>query len=130
MRQRPFSWQSRNLIPLMQRALSDEIEAIKKVGSPRYLVRNGNRLRSYMQFCIYEFEVDDVVTAPDDAPIVLQVGNKSVKGSIISSTSFSITLELEVNLGPSIPSALLITSPQYLLERLSESLGELYTGSK
>lgn len=114
----------------MQEALHDEIEAIKQVGIPRYLVRNGTLIRSYPQFTIYEFEVDDIITAPDDAPIALQVGNKTFKGSIISSSAFSIILELEYNLGSSIPYAILITSPQYLLERLSDCLNDIYVGSK
>lgn len=120
---------AKSLIPAFQQALRDEIDAIKEQGASRYYARNGHRLRRQAQFSVYEFEVDDIVVAADDSPVIVQVGNRNVKGSLISSSGFRVTLELEADIGERVAQAIISTSPQYLLERLNEMLEAMAQGT-
>lgn len=119
-----------SLIPFFQQALSDEIDSHLQKGASRYVLRDGRQIRHHRRFCIYEFQVDDIIRAMDDAPITAKIDDKTYKGSLISTTGFRVTVELEHDCGATIPHALLITSAEFLLERLIDSLEAMKRGRK
>ncbi|MGV8122536.1 MAG: AAA domain-containing protein [Candidatus Xenobiia bacterium LiM19] len=119
-----------SLIPLFQQALSDEIDSHLQKGASRYVVRDGRQIRHHRRIYIYEFQVDDIIRAMDDAPITMKIDDKTYKGSLISTTGFRVTVELEQDCGDTISHALLITSAEFLLERLIDSLEAMKRGRK
>jgi len=58
----------------------------------------------------------------DDSPITVKIDDKTYKGSLISATGFRVTVELEQDCGDTNLHVLLITSAEFLLERLIDSL--------
>lgn len=113
----------------MIQALSDEIEALRNGdGGKQIPLENGRRSSPAGGRFIYVFDLSYELAVPDDTPAQLRVGTNTYRVTVVAVDGFEITLAIEEDLGPRIPTASLNTSPWYLLEILSTRLEETMTG--
>ncbi|BBD63288.1 ATP-dependent RecD-like DNA helicase (plasmid) [Nostoc sp. HK-01] len=106
------------------KALEDEIKALRKSGGQKTFLSDGRLLGKRGGYYIYSFTTDSEIRFPDDTPVDLEYKKTKYKGILVSVEGFDIILALEKNLGDSIPTAILYTSPWFLLEELKNRLLE------
>lgn len=75
---------------------------------------------------IYRFKTD--ISLKDDSPIRVTINNKSLDGQVISSDPEGINIGLAVDLGPSVPEAIINYSLFKLLENLVTKLDNVRSG--
>lgn len=120
-----------SVIQICRSALYDEMQAIRRKGSNPLLLSDGHLLGQEAEGgCVYSFTLDAEVILPDDAPGKLYVGELSVDVSVISITGFTILLLTNQSVGPSVPSARLVTDASFLLEKLRDRLAALIADSE
>ena len=107
------------------KALDDEIRALRKSGGQKTFLSDGSLLgkRRGSQY-IYSFTTDTELRFPDDTPVDLEYKSKKISGILVSVEGFDVILALQQYLGDSIPTAILYTSPWFLLEELKKRLLE------
>ncbi|MBD2302328.1 ATP-binding protein [Nostoc sp. FACHB-190] len=106
------------------KALEDEIKALRKSGGQKTFLSDGSLLGKRGGQYIYSFTTDTDLRFPDDTPVDLEYNKKKYSGILVSVEGFDIILALQKNLGDSIPTAILYTSPWFLLEELKKRLLE------
>lgn len=107
------------------RALKDEIEAVRKQGGQKTYVSDGRYLGKREAVHIYSFAADSELRFPDDTKIDLEYRGEKYTGSIVSIEGFDLILALSDYVADSIPTAILYTAPWYLLEELQKRLSSL-----
>ncbi|MBD2213066.1 AAA family ATPase [Nostoc linckia FACHB-104] len=106
------------------KALDDEIKALRKSGGQKTFLSDGSLLGKRGGQYIYSFTTDTELRFPDDTPVDLEYKSKRYSGILVSLEGFDIILALQKNLGDLIPTAILYTSPWFLLEELKKRLLE------
>ncbi|BAZ02912.1 superfamily I DNA/RNA helicase (plasmid) [Tolypothrix tenuis PCC 7101] len=106
------------------KALDDEIQALRKSGGQKTFLSDGSLLGKRGGQYIYSFTTDTELRFPDDTPVDLEYKTKRYSGILVSVEGFDIILALQKNLGDSISTAILYTSPWFLLEELKKRLLE------
>jgi superfamily I DNA and/or RNA helicase len=109
-------------------ALGANIEYLRQEGSSQLRVKNGRLLNSIGDVYIYEFVLEFFQTIELDTDIEVRVRNESATGRIIAVDEKNIHVELDKNLGVTIPEARLIISSYYLLQLLHEKLKKVDSG--
>jgi hypothetical protein len=109
-------------------ALSANIEYLRKEGSEQLKIKNGELLNSVGDIYIYEFRLTFFQDIEPGANIGVRVRNENANGNVLAINEKSIQIELDKNIGSSIPEALLIISSHYLLELLYEKLKKVESG--
>ncbi|MEH2374154.1 DEAD/DEAH box helicase [Nostoc sp.] len=106
------------------KALDDEIKALRKSSGQKTFLSDGFLLSKRRGQYIYSFTIDTELRFPDDTPVDLEYKSKKYTGILVSTEGFDIILGLQKNLGDSITTAILYTSPWFLLEELKKRLLE------
>lgn len=109
------------------KALEEEIKKIEKegLGSYRYQITNGKLIKQEEDNYIYRFITDDIIELPDDLPIEVKIADNKVKGCIVTIVGFEVTIALNRDLGQFIPSAILLCSAKYLVEKIKSVLQDI-----
>ncbi|GIN88814.1 disulfide oxidoreductase [Heyndrickxia sporothermodurans] len=115
---------TKQLIKEWQMALQYEISHIKKFGSKKYQLSNGQLIDANQQYT-YFFEVASPIRIPVGTSIRLEWGNLKQNGRILSSEGNSLIVSLEQSIGDFVSDALLFHDPWELLEQLIERLDKI-----
>lgn len=117
----------KNYLKCFELALNDEIKYLRNKGSQKTYLTDGLYLGSRKGQYIYSFTAETEILFPDDTLIDLEFNRKKYTGTILSSEGFEIVLSLAKKIGDRIATAILLTSPWFLLEELKKRLEEVYT---
>lgn len=107
-----------------RQALDDEIKALRKSGGQKTYLSDGSFLTKRSGRYIYSFTADTELRFPDDTPVDLQYQDKKYSGTLVLIEGFDLILALEHKIGEQIATAVLFTSPWFLLEELKKRLEE------
>ncbi len=109
-------------------ALEANIEYLQQEGSSQLKVRNGQLLNSVGDIYIYEFTLEFFQNIEPDTNIEVRVRNESANGRVAAINEKNIQVELDKNIGATIPEARFIVSSYYLLQLLYEKLKKVDSG--
>ncbi len=109
-------------------ALDANIEYLRQEGSAQLRVKNGQLLNSIGDVYIYEFQLEFFQNIEPDTDVEVRVKNESSNGRVVAVNDKSIQVELDKNIGVTIPEARLIISSYYLLQLLYEKLKKVDNG--
>lgn len=113
----------------MVQALTDEIEALKEGHGGRVVPLTNGRVTGFAAGKqIYLFDLSSELAVPDDTPAQLIVGSHTYSVTVVAVDGFEVTLAVQEDLGPRVPSASLNTAPWYLLQILIARLQDLVGG--
>jgi hypothetical protein len=117
-------------LELMTEALGIEIAEVKKKGSGTQIALTGGEHIGVAEgHYLYRFPVSDELQLRDETPVRVVCGQDQVDGQVVSLRESWLTVALEKDLGPRIPTAQLITNESFLLERLKERLEDIQKGA-
>ena len=102
-------------------ALEANIEYLRQEGSVQVRVKNGQLLNNVGGFYIYEFALEFFQNIEPDTDVEVRVRSESANGRVIAINEKNIQVELDKNIGSTIPEARLIISSYYLLHLLYEN---------
>ncbi|WP_368657185.1 AAA domain-containing protein [Metabacillus halosaccharovorans] len=111
-------------IKLWQKALRAEIIHLKKYGSTKYALKNGQLMSNKDGFTYY-FESLLPLKVPVGSSIKVESGKLIVNGRILSSEGKSVILSLEQSLGHQLFDLYLLHDPWELLDQLHDRLDEI-----
>jgi len=111
-------------IKLWQKSLRAEIMQLKKYGSTKYPLKNGQLMSSGDTFTYY-FESVISLKIPVGSTIKIESGNLIINGRILSSEGKSVILSLEKSLGHRLFDLYLLHDPWELLDQLHDRLDEM-----
>ena len=109
-------------------ALEANIEYLRQEGSAQLRVKNGQLLNSVGDVYIYEFTLEFFQNIEQDTDVEVRVRSESANGRVIAINDKSIQVQLDKNIGATIPEARLIISSYYLLQLLYEKLKKIDSG--
>jgi hypothetical protein len=109
-------------IKIWQKALRAEIIHLKKYGSTKYSIKNGQPISSDGSFTYY-FETAGYIRIPIGATI--RIEPISVSGRILSSEGKSVIVSLDESLRNNLTELFLLQDPWELLDQLHERLEEI-----
>jgi hypothetical protein len=109
-------------------ALEANIEYLRQEGSAQLRVKNGQLLNSVGDVYIYEFTLEFFQNIEPDTDVEVRVRSESANGRVVAINDKSIQVELDKNIGATIPEARLIISSYYLLQLLYEKLKKVDNG--
>lgn len=109
-------------------ALEANIEYLRQEGSSQLRVRNGQLLKSVGDVYIYEFTLEFFQNIEPDTDVEVRVRSESANGRMVAINDKNIQVELDKNIGATIPEARLIISSYYLLQLLYEKLKKVDNG--
>ena len=111
----------KELIAEFIQALDEEIQAIKTgKGSTAVRVSDGQLIREEAGFFLYSFTLESFLTAPDDTPVDIKVGDSRYPGRLIQSRGMEVIVGVKQDIGSFVPEALLITNLHFLPEMLKK----------
>jgi hypothetical protein len=110
-------------------ALDDEIKAIRSSGGQKTYVSDGHYLGVRDGWYIYSFTADTELHFPDDTPIDLECRGQKHQGLILSIEGFDLIIAVQRHVGDSVATAILYTSPWFLLVELQRRLEKLRSQS-
>ena len=117
-------------LELMTEALGIEIAEVKKKGSGTQMaLTGGERVGVAEGHYLYRFPVSEELQLRDETPVRVVCGQDQADGQVVSLRESWLTVALEKDLGPRIPTAQLITNDSFLLERLKEKLEDIQKGA-
>lgn len=111
-------------IKLWQKSLRAEIMHLKKYGSTKYALKNGQLMSSADTFTYY-FESVIPLKIPVGSTIKIESGKIIINGRILSSEGKSVILSLEQSLGHQLFDLYLLHDPWELLDQLHDRLDEM-----
>lgn len=117
-----------NIAQEMLLAIEANIEFLQKEGSAQLIVRNGKFVNDIGGVFIYEFTLDFFQDIASDSEVEVRTRNSSASGKLISLEDKKIQVELDKNIGTSIPEARLVISSYYLLKLLHEKISNVESG--
>ncbi|MGN1191428.1 MAG: AAA domain-containing protein [Dorea sp.] len=105
-------------------ALKTEKLFLMHEGGRKYKVTNGKLISSVKGIYSYVFDLETELHISDDAPIKISVGGgfAQTNGSVLMCEDFQIIVQLELNIGDRVGSAVISVEPWKLLEALEERL--------
>lgn len=109
-------------IERFKNALQIEVACEREQGGRGYKVLDGYLLERGPAGAVYIFRLELDAILPDDAPVRVEVDGEKVKGSVISSDGYDVTLELERAISDFIPEATLFCEPWEILEAIIKRL--------
>ncbi len=109
-------------LSLYRESVYTEMCYLRDKGGRRYRIVDGERVRREKTGSIYRFNLEAELFLSDDAPISVDVENKSVRGQVVACEDFRITLSLEEDLGETVTSAFIRAEPWKLLQALNDRL--------
>lgn len=109
-------------------ALEANLEYLRQEGSEQLRVKNGQLLNSVGDVYIYEFTLEFFQNVEPDTDIEVRVRSESANGRVAAINDKSIQVELDKNIGTTIPEARLIISSYYLIQLLYEKLKKVDNG--
>ncbi|MGH9879606.1 MAG: AAA domain-containing protein, partial [Nitrososphaerales archaeon] len=109
-------------------ALEANIEYLRQEGSAQLRVNNGQLLNSVGDVYIYEFTLEFFQNVEPDTDVEVRVRSQSANGRVVAINDKSIQVELDKNIGATIPEARLIISSYYLIQLLYEKLKKVDNG--
>lgn len=110
-------------------ALDEEITALKRgIGTQRYALRDGRGTGLAAGRYMYSFLLESELSVPSDSPGQLVIGERSYDAVVTGLEGFEVSLALDEDLGPHVPSAVLVVAPYFLLELLQKRLTEVKNG--
>ena len=109
-------------------ALEANIEYLRQEGSAQLRVKNGQLLNSVDDVYIYEFTLEFFQNIEPDTDVEVRLRSESANGRVIAINDKNIQIELDKNIGTTIPEARLIISSYYLLQFLYEKLKKVDSG--
>jgi superfamily I DNA and/or RNA helicase len=109
-------------------ALEANIEYLRQEGSAQLRVKNGQLLNSVGDVYIYEFTLEFFQNVEPDTDVEVRVRSESANGRVVAINDKSIQVELDKNIGATIPEARLIISSYYLIQLLYEKLKKVDNG--
>ncbi|WP_226666551.1 AAA domain-containing protein [Metabacillus litoralis] len=115
---------SKYYIQVWQKALRAEIMHLKKYGSSKYALKNG-QLVSKNEFYTYYFETSQPIRIPIGTTIKVEVIQQRVNARILSSEGNSVIISVEQSLGDLESGLFLSHDPWELLDQLHERLEEI-----
>jgi superfamily I DNA and/or RNA helicase len=118
----------KEVIDEMQIALRANIEFLKREGSSQIKLRNGQLITAAADKYVYEFGLESLQNIEADADIEVRVSSQSATGKVAAINETSIQVELDKNLGATVPEAILIISSYYLLQMLVDKLEKVQKG--
>lgn len=117
-----------NYIKEMLLALEANIEYLRHEGSTQLRIKNGQLLNSVGDVYIYEFALEFFQNIEPYTRVEVRVRSENANGRVIAINDKSIQVELDKNIGATIPEARLIISSYYLLQLLYEKLKKVHDG--
>ncbi len=105
-----------------QQALSEEIKTLRTNGGQKTFLTDGRYLGRRDDRYVYSFAADTELRFPDDTPVDIEYQGRKHPGWLVSVAGFDLILALKTHLGETILTAVLFTSPWFLLEELKERL--------
>ena len=99
-----------------------EMVYLRDVGGRSYRIVKGERIRREKAGSIYCFDMESELFLAEDAPIMVDVDKKSVRGVVVACEDFQITLSLQEDIGERVTVAYIRAEPWKLLEALNERL--------
>ncbi|MCM8787961.1 MAG: AAA domain-containing protein [Candidatus Omnitrophica bacterium] len=113
-----------NYIKEMLWALKANIEYLKEKGNLHLKVKNGKLVNNIGDIYIYEFTLDffQDIEPNNSIEVKIKGQQKGVNGRVITINDKNIQVEVDKNIGITIPEAQIIVSSYYLLELLYEKL--------
>jgi hypothetical protein len=119
------------LLGEFDKALEDEIEAVKTRGGDRtLLLRDGNLIGEIAGERVYQFSVERKVPVADETPAQIEIVGRNYRASIVSFLEFKLKLRITGFDGERISSALLKIDATYVLRKLKEALLFLGCGAR
>lgn len=109
-------------VPSQCRALDDEIRALRENGGQRTFLADGRSFGRRAGHVAYVFTSDSELRFPDDTPVEVEVRGRKHDGVVVSVAGFEVVLALDEDLGETVPTAVLFTSPWFLLRELQRRL--------
>ncbi len=117
------------LPPTVRRTLNEyresvhaEMTYLRDQGGRKYRIVNGERIRREQTGSIYCFDMESELFLSDDAPVSVEVENRSVRGQVVACEDFQITLSLAEDIGETVASAFVRADPWKLLQALNDRL--------
>ncbi len=104
--------------------LSDEIGHLRHQSSVMEIA-GGERVGEADGQFLYVFPQSQPVHFRDDVPLAVRIGHTKTSGTVVSVRDGSLTVALEADLGPLLPSVRLESNDAFLLERLKARLQEV-----
>lgn len=102
-----------------------EMVYLRDVGGRSYRIVKGERIRREKAGSIYCFDMESELFLTEDAPIMVDVDKRSVRGAVVACEDFQITLSLQEDIGEKVIVAYIRAEPWKLLEALNERLKTL-----
>lgn len=109
-------------------ALEANLEYLRQEGSAQLKASNGQLLNSVGDAYIYEFTLEFFQDVEPDTDVEVRVRSENAKGRVVAINDKTIQVELDTNLGATIPEARLIISNYYLIQLLYEKLKTVDSG--
>ena len=102
-----------------------EMYHLKENGGRNYRVANGVRMGRASSGFVYCFDLEAELFLAEDSPIRLTVNKEAHQGNVLACEDFQLTMLLDRDLGPSVPSAFVNVDPWRLLESLNKRLEKI-----
>lgn len=102
-----------------------EMYYLKEDGGRSYRVVNGIRMGRMSSGFVYCFDLEAELFLAEDSPIRLTVNREAHQGNVLACEDFQLTILIDRDLGPSIPSAFVNVDPWRLLESLNKRLEKM-----
>jgi hypothetical protein len=121
----------RGLLAEFDKALEDEIKAVKTRGGNRILtLKDGNFIGEIARERVYQFSVERKVPVADETPAQIEIMGRNYRASIVSFLEFKLNVRITGFFGERIPFALLKIDATYVLRKLKEALSFLGCGAR
>jgi superfamily I DNA and/or RNA helicase len=118
-----------NLVKEMIKAVDANIYYLREKGSSQITLKNGELLTSIGDIHLYRFPLHFFQNIEVDTEIEIRIKDVSSNGRITAVDDDFVQLELEKNIGEEVPDARLIISNYYLMQKLSEKLKAIDSGT-
>jgi len=110
------------MIDEMLAAITANIEYLKKNGNSQMRIKEGRFINVIDDNYLYEFKLDYLQDIDTDIDIEVRLFSKSYTGKVAAVNGQIIQIAVDQHIGDSIPSATLVISSYFLMEKLHEKL--------
>ena len=120
------------LLAEFDKALEDEIKAVKTRGGDRILVvlKDGKFIGEIAGERVYQFDLERKIPIVDETPAQIEIMGRNYRASIVRFLEFKLEVRITDFDGEQIPSARLKIDATYVLRKLKEALSFLSSTSR
>lgn len=111
-------------------AVFREMYYLKENGGRKYKITDGRFIDQENGSYCYSFELESELHLADDAPISITASGKEAAGFVIVCEGFQIIVVIDMDLGKTVPSAMINVEPWKLLEALGNKIDHLDRSSR